>query len=278
MTSSAAFRPLCYDMGDGVMAFSTTRHGGVGEGAYASFNINEYCGDTTEAISANRSILAAYLGISDDHILMPHQTHGVNTRIVDSELIGRTAEERRMLLDDVDAVMTDVPGVCVGVSTADCIPILLYDAEHRAVAAIHAGWRGTLARIVCKTIADMRMAYDTDPRSMKAVIGPGISLRNFEVGDEVYSAFEAAAFDMSTIAERQTRCSQDATGQPKAPVTKWHIDLPLANRQLLVHMGLAVENIHVAGICTYDSVGDFFSARRLGVKSGRIYTGILLRQ
>ena len=277
MPGSKSFGPLFYDMGQGVTAFSTTRHGGVGEGAYASFNINEYCGDNPEAVLRNRRLLADRLGITSDRILMPHQTHGTNTRIVDTELLALPAGERRRRLDDADTVMTDVPGVCIGVSTADCIPVLLYDADHRAAAAIHAGWRGTLARIVGKAVADMCTAYHTDPSGLKAVIGPGISLANFEVGDEVYAAFGEAAFDMTAIAERQAMRNSGTACQSEAPVKKWHINLPLANRQILMHSGLAEGNIHMAGICTYDRVDDFFSARRLGIRSGRIYTGIMLQ-
>lgn len=277
MANSDSFSPLVYDIGLGVTAFSTTRHGGVGTGAYASFNINEYCGDAPEAVRANRLLLAARLGIPAGRIVMARQTHGTSTRIVDSSLLALPADVRRTRLDGVDALLTDVPGVCIGVSTADCIPVLLYDADHRAAAAIHAGWRGTQARIVSKAVAGMLAAYHTDPSRLKAVIGPGISLENFEVGDEVYSAFAAAAFDMDAIARRQTGRNADAAGLSEVPVCKWHIDLPLANRLLLAEAGLAEANIHMAGICTYDSVGDFFSARRLGIESGRIYTGIMLQ-
>lgn len=266
-----------YDMSPEVAAFSTTRHGGVSQGNYGSFNINEYCGDNPEHVADNRLLLAGELGIPVDHIIMPHQTHGVETRIVSGEFMGLPANVRKMLLEGVDAVMTDVPGLCVGVSTADCIPVLLYDAEHHAVCAIHAGWRGTLARIVHKTVVEMGLAYKSDPKKLKAVVGPGISMKNFEVGDEVYAAFEEAAFDMASISEQQIKRNPDATDPSKLFEKKWHINLPLANRQLLLHLGLQEQNIHMTDVCTYDHVDDYFSARRLGVESGRIYSGIVLR-
>ena len=139
-------------------------------------------------------------------------------------------------------------------STADCIPVLLYDEEHHAAAAVHAGWRGTLARIVGKTIADMSIAYKTDPKKLKAVIGPGISRKNFEVGDEVYAAFEEAAFDMPTLAQQEIKRNPDAADPSKLFEKKWHIDLKLANRQLLEQAGVADENILESDVCTYDSV------------------------
>lgn len=265
-----------YNMSDGVVAFSTTRHGGVSEGSYASLNVNEYCGDNAEHVAANRQLLAAELKVDTNRIIIPHQTHGVETRIIGSEFLALPENVKRMLLEGVDAVMTNVKGVCIGVSTADCIPVLLYDEEHHAAAAIHAGWRGTQARIVHKAVLEMRMAYNTDPAKLKVVVGPGISIDNFEVGDEVYEAFEQAAFDMEAIAEERIKRNPDADDPAKRFEKKWHINLPLANKMMLMHTGVKEENIQMSDICTYDNASDYFSARRLGVESGRIYTGIIL--
>ena len=249
-----------YNLSDDVKAFSTTRHGGVSEGNYASLNINEYCGDSKDNTDANRLLLANELGIDANHIIMPHQTHGVESRIIGEEFATLPDGVKKMLLEGVDAVMTNIPGMCIGVSTADCIPVLLYDEEHHAAAAIHAGWRGTQARIVHKAVQEMRMAYQTDPTKLKAAIGPGISLDNFEVGDEVYAAFNPNADDPAKAFER-----------------KWHINLPLANIQMLTHNGVDEANILNTGICTFDNADNYFSARRLGIESGRIYTGIIIR-
>lgn len=266
-----------YNLSDDVKAFSTTRHGGVSEGNYASLNINEYCGDSKANTDANRLLLANELGIDVNHIIMPHQTHGVESRIIGEEFATLPDGVKKMLLEGVDAVMTNIPGMCIGVSTADCIPVLLYDEEHHAAAAIHAGWRGTQARIVHKAVQEMRMAYQTDPTKLKAVIGPGISLDNFEVGDEVYAAFEQAAFDMSAIAEERIKRNPNAEDPAKAFERKWHINLPLANLQMLTHNGVDEANIINTGICTFDNTDNYFSARRLGIESGRIYTGIIIR-
>ena len=122
----------------------------------------------------------------------------------------------------------------------------------------------------------MSIAYKTDPKKLKAVIGPGISRKNFEVGDEVYAAFEEAAFDMNAIAHREIKRNPDDADPSKLFEKKWHIDLKLANRQLLEHAGVADENILESDVCTYDSVDEYFSARRLGAESGRIYSGIIL--
>ena len=254
---------LHYDLGDGVTAFSSTRKGGVSKGNYAEFNINHYCGDDEQAIAANCFALCQLLGIESNHLAYPHQVHGTEVRQINANWPSLPSQERAQILEGVDAVMTDAAGICIGVSTADCIPVLLYDAEHHACAAIHAGWRGTVARIAEKAVEAMMATYGTHASQLKAVIGPGISLESFEVGDEVYESFSAAGFDMGCIARRYA---------------KWHIDLWEANRLSLIKMGVGTDAIHIAGICTYTHADRFFSARRLGINSGRIFTGIVLNK
>lgn len=251
-----------YRLGDAVTAFTTTRKGGVSRGEYGEFNINSYCGDDPEAIVRNRESLASELGLENRNILMPHQVHGVRCLVAGNGFMSLSEGERKERLEGTDALTTDIPGVCVGVSTADCIPVLLYDESHNAVAAIHAGWRGTVQRIAGVAVETMRRAYDTDPRLLKAVIGPGITLRNFEVGQEVYDKFSEAGFDMNLIARKYN---------------KWHIDLPECNRRQLLELGLSEDNITLSGIDTFDDAGYSFSARRQGQASGRLYSGIFVR-
>ncbi len=244
-----------YDFGEGVTAFSTTRQGGFSKGNYGEFNINRYCGDNMEAISQNRALLCGLLGIDDCRLLMPHQVH--ETKIV---AVDETSHESE--LEGVDVLMTNIPGICIGVSTADCIPVLLYDKVHRAVCAIHAGWRGTVKRVVEKTVAAMMSTYGTCPADIQAQIGPGIHIESFEVGDEVYEAFANEGFEMGTISRK--------VGQ------KWHIDLLKCNRQQLLASGIPAAQVAVSPICTYQHPETYFSARRLSINSGRIFTGILM--
>ena len=245
-----------YDFGEGVTAFSSTRRGGYSKGSYGEFNINRYCGDSVEAISSNRALLCQLLGIDDDRLLMPHQVHATEIVAVDE-----TSQESQ--LEGVDALMTKVPGLCIGVSTADCIPVLLYDKVNHAVSAIHAGWRGTVKRIVEKAVAQMTAVYGSRPSDIIAQIGPGIHVESFEVGDEVYEAFAAAGFSLETISRRYGE--------------KWHIDLPECNRRQLIATGIPEAQISISPICTYQHPDLYFSARRLGINSGRIFTGIEMR-
>jgi hypothetical protein len=241
-------------MGAGVTAFSTTRQGGCSTGNYAAFNINGYCGDDIVHVAANKVALCSLLGIEYDHLVMPHQIHDCVVRRIDGP--------QQETLEGVDAVMTNVSQLCIGVSTADCIPILLFDPVHRAVSAVHAGWRGTVLRIVEKAVEAMQENYGTEAADLQAVVGPGISLNSFEVGDEVYDQFQAAGFEMEAISRRDE---------------KWHIDLPECNRLQLVESGVLPSHIQMTNICTFQACDRFFSARRLGIQSGRIFTGILLK-
>ena len=250
-----------YDMGPGVVAFSSTRHGGCSKGNYAAFNINRSCGDAEDDICKNREALCQLLDISNDHLIMPHQVHLTKTIKIDEPFLELNATERQEALEGVDALMTNLRGVCIGVSTADCIPVLLYDKEKHAVCAIHAGWRGTVKRIVMKAVEAMTAAYGTNPKQLIAQIGPGISLDSFEVGDEVYEAFAKEGFDMSAISRKEE---------------KWHINLPECNRLQLMASGVEPQKVTVSPVCTYKQADDYFSARRLGINSGRIFTGIML--
>ena len=173
-------------------------------------------------------------------------------------------------MEGIDAVVSDVRNVCLGISTADCIPVLVYDKAHHCAAAIHAGWRGTVVRIVEKAIQKMQELYATVPEQCEAVIGPGISQQSFEVGWEVYKAFEEAGFPMQDVTVEMP--SSDGNG------TRPHLDLKEINRLQLLSAGILPENISVSTIDTYTDTR-FFSARReqKGTeKCGRILSGFIL--
>ena len=250
-----------YNLAEGITAFSSTRHGGYSQDNHGEFNVNLYCGDDPDNIAANRKALCQLLKIKDDRLVMPHQVHATGIAQIGKTFFRLSDEVRRQVLEGIDALMTNEPNVCIGVSTADCIPIILYDPEHHAAAVVHSGWRGTVANIAGVAVTSMQMAYHSRPEVLQAVIGPGISLQNFEVGDEVYEQFDAAGYPMEQIARRDE---------------KWHIDLWQCCRLQLEDVGLKGENIQTSGICTYDHSDDYFSARKLGTDSGRILTGIFL--
>jgi YfiH family protein len=262
-----AIRPQLhyYNIGTRVVAFSTTRHGGVGQGHYACFNVNHYCGDTAEAVGQNRHALCELLGIGEQRLIYPHQTHHTRICAIDKAFLQLSEAERAQRLEGIDALSTREKGVCIGVSTADCIPVLLYDEEHGAVAAIHAGWRGTVGRIAEHTVQAM-CRLGAKPQDIHATMGASICADCFEVGDEVPEAFAQAGFDMADIMQRNA-----ATG-------KAHIDLSRANRQVLMAAGIPADHITLPVACSRCQSDRYFSARRLGINSGRTFTAIIKHQ
>lgn len=262
-----------YNLSDNVCAFTTTRHGGYSRDNYSELNINPHRGDNPVAVEKNLGIVADELGISPDRIIRQHQVHGVEFRRITEATLKLTDDERTDFLEGVDSVGTDMHDVCIGVFTADCIPIIFYDARRNVIAAAHAGWRGTLQRIARTTIRHMAECFGSRPEDLQAVIGPGITLKNFEVGQEVYDQFAAAHFNMEAIARKYPTRNPN----PNDPPEKWHIDLPECNRLQMIAEGVDDNNIFLSGIDTYDQHDDYFSSRRLHTGFGTMFTGIMMQ-
>lgn len=207
----------------------------------------------------------------------PHQTHTDNILRITEDFFAQSEEEKKEILEGIDAVISDVPNACLGISTADCIPVLIYDPEHHAAAAVHAGWKGTVKRITQKALLAMQETFHTQPQQCLCVIGPGISQESFEVGQEVVDKFSEAGFDMSRFTVTMPLMHPDASN-PTA--TKPHIDLKEINRQQLIALNIPESNILVSDIDTFTDP-TFFSARREqkgDVKCGRILTGFWLEK
>lgn len=195
-------------------------------------------------------------------IVQMHQIHDVKVAVVDRGDL--TKDE----LDGYDAMITDIPGVAIGVRTADCIPVLLYDPVKKAAAAIHSGWRGTVSKIIGKTVIKMQSAYASQPSDILAFIGPGICVDCFQVGEEVALKFKETGFDINSLwSFRGPKTGNDMEGGH-------HIDLKEACRQTLVESGLKNENIQITGLCTYDDNDLLYSARQEGIECGRNITYI----
>ncbi|MBD3591560.1 peptidoglycan editing factor PgeF [Bacteroides sp. GM023] len=249
-----------------VAHFVTTRHKGISTGAYSSFNCSPYTNDSCMNVYRNQSWLFQIMKHQIKELFIPEQMHGCASLVISESFFEESLEIRRHLLRGVDALITNVPGYCVCVTTADCVPVLLYDKKLQVVAAVHAGWKGTVKHIVSNVMEHMKAKFGTQGEDVVACIGPSISLESFEVGNEVYEAFKESGFDMSLISAKKKK-----TG-------KYHIDLWEANRMELLHAGVPAEQIELSGICTYIHHDEFFSARRLGIDSGRILSGIMIRK
>lgn len=241
--------------------FTTTRKGGVSKNVYSSFNMGLYSGDLEEDVIDNRHLLAKRIGVDISKLLLPYQTHGQQICIVDEEFMSLTAKEQTEKMNGVDAMVTNIPRVCIGVTTADCVPVLLYDPTQKVLATVHAGWRGTVLALVHKSIDVMKQQYKTNPADILAYVGPYISQRIFEVGADVVLAFEKTGFDLSQISYVNPQTN------------KHHIDLGLCNQILLQKGGVLPENIDSIGMCTYMNNDLLYSARKETIKSGRLVTG-----
>lgn len=243
--------------------FCTTRQGGVSVGNYASFNISPFSGDEPECYKQNLEILSKCIDVEVDNIILPYQTHGTEVRIVDKAFMEMTTDQKANYLNGVDALITNEHLICIGVTTADCVPLTFYDPVKRVVAVAHAGWRGTCAKIVSKTIVLMHAKFDCKPADLHVVIGPSISGSAYNVGQELYADFNEAGFPCNEIFHKRH--------------DNLYLDLWKANEWLLINEGVSPMQIEVSGICTYTHHDEFFSARRLGIKSGRMLSGIFIK-
>lgn len=197
-------------------------------------------------------------------VICGHQVHKAEIAIVDRP--DMTRED----LEGYDALITQLPDCGIGVRTADCVPVLLFDYRKRVIAAIHAGWKGTVLRISQLTIKKMHEAFGCEPKDIIAQIGPSIGPDSFQVGEEVVERFRDAGFPMEEIHSWQG----EGDGTPMSG--GHHIDLWKANRWLLTDAGIAPQSITIAAIDTYTDER-FFSARREGTRCGRIINAIRLR-
>ncbi|MEI8086245.1 MAG: peptidoglycan editing factor PgeF [Paludibacter sp.] len=243
--------------------FCTTRNGGVSLGNYASNNLSPFSGDDFMHFSSNHNNLIELLGSECQQIVIPFQNHGTEIREIDQAYLQLSTDQKNDYLDGVDAIFTKLSGICIGITTADCVPLLFYDPEKNVIAAAHAGWRGTCGRIAEKTIAALMEKCDCKPEKIRVVIGPSISSEVYEVGKEVIENFEVAGFDISKIVTERNNA--------------FYLDLWKANQLSLTEIGIENNHIEIAGICTFTEHEKFFSARRLGIKSGRMLSGIMLK-
>lgn len=215
-------------------------------------------GEGVEAFSTQRNAVLPY------PVIQGHQVHGSRVALIDRP--GMTREE----LEGYDAFITNKPGVAIGVRTADCVPILMYDPINRAVAAVHAGWKGTVLHISQGVIDAMQQEFGTQAPDLRVVIGPAIGPDSFQVGEEVVGKFKESGFPMEEI----WAFRGPGDGSPMSG--GHHIDLFKANRWLLEEAGVPARNIQEYGIDTYTTEA-YFSARREGLECGRIINAIMLK-
>ncbi len=204
----------------------------------------------------NKQKLADILKLPVENLVFPKQTH--------TNCVLELSELPKKPINETDALLTNQPGLCLCVQTADCVPVLLFDSEKKVVAAVHAGWRGTVGKIVEVAVQKMLRNYDSDPKHIFAAIGPSISPDIYEVGDEVVNAAH------KSIPNVEKTLSKNSSG-------KFHFNLWEANRQLLINSGIPDKNIQVLAECSFMEKDKYYSARREGVNTGRMVSGIMIK-
>lgn len=245
----------------GVVAFSTTRGETDRRNAYSGVNLCNYVGDDALRVLDSRITLAMQLGVDLDDLIMPRQTHSCRVAVIDEHFRSLDIDKQEEALEGVDALVTSLTGVVIGVNTADCVPIVMADPQAGVIAVAHAGWRGTVGRIA-KNAVEVMCRQGARAERIHATMGPSICQECFEVGDEVVEAFKKAHFDLGAIVKRN------------ADTGKAHIDLRAANRDVLVAAGVPADNTVLSQHCSRCESDRFFSARRLGINSGRTFTAI----
>lgn len=245
-------------------AFST-RLGGVSEGKYATMNFTFTRGDNPDHVRENYRRMAAALGVDADRMVLSWQTHTTNVRTVTEADAGKGIRKERDY-EDVDGLITDVPGITLVTFYADCVPLYLLDPVNRAIGLSHSGWRGTVNRMGQATIDAMTREYGTKAQDLIACIGPSICQDCFEVGGEVVEEFRKA-FDSRCRAELSYR-----KGSGKHQLNLWR-----ANQIVLEEAGVKRENIHTTDICTHCNPELLFSHRTAGNERGNLAAFMCLR-
>jgi polyphenol oxidase len=236
--------------GHGLDAFVTGRDGGVSEGAYSSLNLSLGVGDDAERVLENRRRAASAAGVELADMVFAHQVHGRDVAVLTDADRGRGT----VTVADApaaDALVTATPGLGIAVLVGDCVPIVLYDPDARVVAAVHAGWRGTVGRVTDAAL-DAMAGLGAEPSRVRAGLGPAVTADRYQVGDDVADAARAC-FTGDGVGDVGDIVRPDGTG-------RWTFDLWAANHRLLVEAGVDPAHIDVSPVGTGPGT-PFFSDR-----------------
>ncbi len=229
----------------GIIHAFTTRQDGLGARSDGSRHPDDW------------KAVAGAFGVCIDRIVTVDQVHGENIVTV-NDLNFRDVRNVR-----ADALITDEPGIAVGVETADCVPVLLFDPGNLAVAAVHAGWRSTVKKIVQKAVHRMHEEFGSEPARLIAAIGPAIGPECYEVDEPVIGRVREAFSFWNEVAVPRGN-------------DRWSLDLVKANRLELLQIGLAEKNVHALGLCTSCRRDLFYSFRAEG-RTGRMLSVIMIK-
>lgn len=243
---------------DQIAHYVSGRSGGVSKGPVGEFNLSFRVNDSRENVLENRRRLAEAFHIKPQKVIFPSQTHSTNVKV-----FGTNSTEET--LEDTDAIITNERGVLISVMSADCVPILIYDPITHSAGAVHAGWRGSVGKILTKAILAMQTNFGARPEDMIAGIGPSICQEVYEVGAEVIAEVKNAFGTAQNLLIHKGR-------EDKAFLNLWEL-----NKLQLLASGVPEQAIEIAEICTYKNDHMFFSARKSANSAGRFAAGIMVK-
>lgn len=236
----------------------STRLGGVSEGCFSSMNLGFGRGDREEAVRENFRRMASAIGVRCEDMVFSRQTHTANVRVV-------TEKDRGMGIlrptefQDVDGMVTNIPGICLVTFYADCVPLFFLDPVKKAIGLSHSGWRGTVGKIGKATVELMERQFGSDPADILAAIGPSICQECYEVSGDVIEKFQ------ESFAERvwEQLFFQKNDG-------KYQLNLWKANEVIFEEAGILPEHMAVTNVCTHCNSRILYSHRTAGNRRGSL--------
>ena len=256
--------PMLRDTGIVKHGFST-RLGGVSGGYYESLNLSFDRGDDPEAVRENFRRIGEAIGVQVEDMVMSKQTHTTNVRVVTEEDRGKGIVRDRDYTD-VDGLITNVGGICLVTSYADCVPLYFVDPVRKAIGLSHSGWRGTAGKIGKKTVELMTESFGSDPADILACVGPSICSDCYEVSqdviDKVKEVFDEALWE-SLFYEKGNG--------------KYQLDLWKTNEEVFQEAGILPEHIAVTNVCTRCNSRILYSHRVRGDKRGNLCAFLALK-
>ncbi len=256
--------PMFRDTGLVTDGFST-RLGGVSEGCFSSLNLSFDRGDDRAAVAENFRRMGEALGVRCEDMVLSQQTHTTNIRIVTDEDRGKGITRERDYTD-IDGLITNVPGICLVTTYADCVPLYFLDPVKKVIALSHSGWRGTVGKIGKKTVELMHDNFGSDPADILAAVGPSVCQDCYEVSADVIDRFKEV-FDRSVWDEL-------FYGKPDG---KYQLDLWKANEKIFLEAGIRKDHIAVTNVCTHCNSGLLYSHRAMGDKRGNLCAFLALK-
>ena len=257
--------PMFRDTGLVTDGFST-RLGGVSEGCFSSLNLSFDRGDDRAAVAENFRRMGEALGVRCEDMVLSQQTHTTNIRIVTDEDRGKGITRERDYTD-IDGLITNVPGICLVTTYADCVPLYFLDPAKKVIALSHSGWRGTVGKIGKKTVELMHDNFGSDPADILAAVGPSVCQDCYEVSADVIDRFKEV-FD---------RSAWDELFYEK-PDGKYQLDLWKANEKIFLEAGIRKDHIAVTNVCTHCNSGILYSHRAMGDKRGNLCAFLALKR